>query len=151
MVRVVRSLGDDNPTFSDCQIDQQTRQCEMLSTLLEFSSPASDSLMHLTLYLHGRNIFYVIPDNQGAFTPYLFRYDDGKKTWDNAYTEDFVIAFSENLSYDGDTYTAVEATFKGQRTYSGTRALPPKRFIIAKDRGVLEWEDFAGNVYRLVQ
>jgi hypothetical protein len=146
---IVQSTSEnESPYFSDCSIDMVTMQCEYRSAIFSFHSP-QDSIMHISLILVGNDKILLMPTNQGGVTDPIVSYSASDDLLRQSYRSFFTVSLIPDYLHNGRTKEALEVVHLTRRTYFDN-VLPPKRFVIVKGSGFVEWEDYNGNTYSII-
>lgn len=148
VAKLTELLNSSDSFPSDCQVNNVTRQCQYGTLTLEFVSPFEDSLYYVTLYLFPVNRLTVNYSITSVLGPEIFRLDLDEGLLEVP-QDAFSVVNTVNYNYNGEVIDAIVVNTLSTETLFAS--LPPKKFVLSKEYGVIEWEDYSNNLFILEQ
>jgi len=143
-----RLFQDANRLFP-CFRDNVPGQCEYEATTLEFTAD-SDTIMHLSILLFGEDRITLNYDRQvGSVTPAITWYTETSQELIDAQPNNFSVTFNTNYSFEGEMKNAFVINTTTLANL-GINSIPPKGFVLIEGEGIVEWTDYGGKVWKLV-
>lgn len=131
----------------DCTGEGLIADCQYESVALELKSLPEDEIYSLTIMIMSGNNLLVNVGHHGSFANEVFRINfDTQELFE--YAGFYSINYQESFRYDNESLRAFEVlTMTEEPPILAFN--PPKRFILVEGHGVVEWEDYSGNVFHL--
>ena len=147
-VEILVTSVDNLAFFADCQIDGTTRQCQFVSAALKFTPRDSTDQYHLAFAITAPNKLWIMPSAQGGLSTPLLSWEEESGILEEAFPNLFTVDKVDDYSFENNLHEAFIIT-QGERNDFWWGVTVPKKVVILKKRGVVEWEDFQGNTYNL--
>lgn len=144
ITNITRSSSD---RVADCRVDGIIRQCQFEVLTLEFTSSSSEVNYYLTFYLFPQNRLIVNYSEISALEPEILRWDLSNDLLEIPQPNAFSVTNVNDYFYEGAIHEAIIVeTISTEPLFA---SLPPKRFILLKDYGIVEWEDYDGAIFEV--
>ena len=141
---IIRSSPD---RVADCRVDGIIRQCQFEVLTLEFTTSAGEESYYITFYLFPQNRLVVNYSEISALEPEILRWDLSNDVLEIPQPNAFSVTNVNDYFHEGARHEAILVETINTETLFAS--LPPKRFVLLKDYGVIEWEDYDGTTFEV--
>lgn len=145
-------VSDLNEVFyTDCQVNGVTKECELEVVVIKFpeESQFENRSMFISIALFAEDEIRIMPDNSGGIVISAARYNENTGAIRTENSDNFSVVFDPEFEYENELRKAILIETLSIENLANGGSIPPKRLILVKGIGIVEWDDYVGNTWRL--
>lgn len=149
-VVVERTFDLADQTYISCRYDNQSAQCESESINLAFptNTHPDNFQIYVSIWLFGPEQLRIMANRVGI-DPSLALFEDDPEEIITEIETNFTASYDANYTYNNVNSPAVIVeTITLENAVAGA-IIPPKRLVLVKGFGLVEWDDYNGNTWTL--
>jgi len=151
---IVRTPFDENSElFIDCVREERSMQCQIENVTLEFSErthPTSNSIA-LTAFIMSQDELRLMPINGGGIGLSAARLTENTGDIRTESEDNFEVNYQTDYVYNNEVRKAIFITTTSIDNLPTGGTIPPQRLIYVKGIGIVEYDDYNGNTWILVE
>ena len=148
VITVKNIVNSNSLRLADCVIEDVVHQCQYEILTLQFGSPFDSIPNYLTIYLFPKKKLVMNYSSISALEPEILRLDMTSNNLEIPQSDAYAVSHSLSFEYGENTVEALISQTLGTQTLFAS--LPPRNFILLKDYGIVEWSDYEGNTFELL-
>jgi len=144
------AYNPNSSTYVDCQINGQDGQCQYENVALDFpegTAQGSNSVV-VSLTIIGEDDIRIMP-SRGGITVAAARFEGSSEQIYSEQAENFTVSYQSNYLYNNEAKPAITVLTNSTENLATGGILPPKRLILVKGIGIVEWDDYSDNTWFL--
>jgi hypothetical protein len=125
-----------------------TRQCQFLTAAFDFISPDDSTDYNISIAITAPSKLWLMPASSGGLSTPICTFENMDKVFEEGFPTSFNVRFDNDFNYRGIEYEAIILDQINRLDFWWGITLP-KKIVLVKNIGIVEWEDFSGNIFLL--